>query len=128
MILVEVGEQRSARDGPYVASPAFAQQGSKSTASVVGSAGANEKYRAGGGLGIYSGAHEQRLQSLGLVEAALVGRLPAFGLLGDFLGSELESALDSFCLGQIQQGLQRVFQLRSPSAKSHDSLLQNTTF
>src|SRR3984957_13071359 len=105
LILVEVGEQRGAGNGPNVAFPAFAQQGSQSAAGVVGSAGADQKYRAGGGRGVYSGAREKRLQRLGLVEAALVGRLPTFGLLGNFLGSELESALDSFCLRQIQERL-----------------------
>src|SRR5580692_13007402 len=123
MILVEVGEQRGAGNGPYIAAPALPEQGSQGPACVVGSAGAEQKNGAGSGPRVHPGAREKRLQRLDLVEAALIGNLPAFGLLGNFPGSKQESALDSFRFRQIQQRTQGFFQLRSPSAKSHDSLL-----
>jgi hypothetical protein len=48
--------------------------------------------------------------------------------LGNFPGSKQESALDAFCFRQIQQCTQGFVQLKSPSSKSHDSLLQIQPF
>ncbi len=118
MILVEVGEQRGAGNGPYVAVPAFSEQGSQGPAGVVGGTGAEQKYWAGSGPGVHSGTREKRLQCRDLVEAALIGNLPAFGLLGNFPGSKQEPALDSFCFRQIQQCTQGFVQLKSPSSKA----------